>query len=100
MLLKDFNETFQDELLDPEFAASYLEAALQEGGRETFLIALKDIAAAQGGMTRLAKQTSLGRESLYKSLSEQGNPEFRTVLAVMDALGLRLSVARVQMKGG
>ena len=54
-MLKDFNETFQDELLDGEFAAGLLRVSLEEEGFETFLISLRDIVKARGGMTALAK---------------------------------------------
>lgn len=72
-----------------EDMAEYLEAALEEGDASLVAAALGDIARAQG-MTRIAKKTGLGRESLYKALSPEGNPEFATVLKVVRSLGLRL----------
>src|ERR1051325_2709758 len=93
MKLKDFNETFEPELRDPAYAASYLQFALEDG-MENFLIALRDVAKANGGMSRLADDTTLGRESMYKAFSEDGNPKIRTVETVLKALGLRLTVAR------
>ena len=69
--------------------AAYLEAALEEGDPALFTAALGDIARAKG-MTEIARKTGLGRESLYKALSPDGNPEFATVLKVMDSLGLKL----------
>ncbi len=63
---------------------------------DTFLVALRNVAKARGGMTELAQATALGRESLYKTLSEQGNPEFRTLQAVLGALGLRFSITRAE----
>ncbi len=96
MKLKDFNETFAVELRDPQFAATYLEYALEDGGVETFLVALRNVAKAQGGMTQIAQATALGRESLYKTLSEQGNPEFKTLQAVLGALGMRFSITRAE----
>ncbi len=69
MILKDFNETFAYELRDPEFALSYLKSCLEYENAENFLIALKEVVQANGGMTKLAETTNLGRESLYKSLS-------------------------------
>ena len=91
-MLKDFNETLAADLQDPEFVAGYLQAALEDGP-EVFLVALRNVVKANGGMTRLSEQASLGRESLYKALSEKGNPEFRTVQAVLSSLGLHFSVA-------
>lgn len=70
---------------------AYLEAALEENDPGLIAAALGDIARAQG-MSQIAKKTGLGRESLYKALSAQGNPEFSTVVKVVNALGLRLQV--------
>ena len=72
-----------------EDMAAYLEAALEENDAALVAAALGDIARAKG-MSYIAKQTGLGRESLYKALSPEGNPEFATVLKVVHALGLRL----------
>ena len=69
--------------------AAYLEAALEEGDPAIVAAALGDIARAKG-MTQLARETGLGRESLYKALSPSGNPEFATVMKVVAALGLKL----------
>lgn len=71
---------------------AYLEAALAEGDAALVAAALGDIARAKG-MSQVSRATGLGRESLYKSLSENGNPELATVLNVLQALGLRLHVA-------
>lgn len=72
--------------------AAYLEAALEEGDPGLVPAALGDIARAKG-MTQLARETGLGRESLYKALSPSGNPEFATVMKVVAALGLKLRAA-------
>lgn len=72
-----------------EHMAAYLEAALEDGDPGVITAALGDIARAKG-MTHVARETGLGRESLYKALSPEGNPEFATVLKVVRALGLRL----------
>ncbi|MHB1564509.1 MAG: addiction module antidote protein [Leptospirillum sp.] len=72
-----------------EDMAAYLEAALEEGDPTLIASALGDIARAKG-MTQIARETGLGRESLYKALSAEGNPEFATVLKVLRSLGLRL----------
>jgi probable addiction module antidote protein len=69
--------------------AAYLEAALEEDDPALFAAALGDIARAKG-MTQIARETGLGRESLYKALSQEGNPEFATVLKVVRSLGLKL----------
>lgn len=68
---------------------AYLEAALEENDASLVAAVLGDIARAKG-MTQIARETGLGRESLYKALSPEGNPEFATVLKVVHALGFRL----------
>ena len=72
-----------------EDRVAYLEAALDDGDPALITAALGDIARAKG-MTQIARDTGLGRESLYKALSPEGNPEFSTVMKVMRALGLKL----------
>ena len=74
--------------------AAYLEAALQDGDPQLVAAALGDIARAKG-MSQIARDAGLGRESLYKSLSSSGNPELATVLEVISALGLELHVTAV-----
>jgi probable addiction module antidote protein len=69
--------------------AEYLEAALEDGDPALVAAVLGDIARAKG-MTEIARQAGLGRESLYKALSRDGNPELSTVMKVIKALGLRL----------
>ena len=75
-----------------EDIADYLEAVLEIGDPALLTHALGIIARSKG-MAQIAKATGLGRESLYKALSAQGNPEFATVLKVIHALGLKLKVA-------
>jgi probable addiction module antidote protein len=70
---------------------AYLDAALEEGDSALLAAALGDVARSKG-MTEIARETGLGRESLYKALSSDGNPEFATILKVVRALGLRLRV--------
>ncbi|HVT19537.1 MAG TPA: addiction module antidote protein [Thermoanaerobaculia bacterium] len=72
-----------------EAMAAYLGAALEDGDPAVVTAALGDIARAKG-MTRVARKAGLGRESLYKALSPNGNPELATVLRVVEALGLKL----------
>ena len=81
-----------DHLKTDEDMVAYLEAALEESDPALVVAALGDIARAKG-MTDIARQAGLGRESLYKALSPGGNPEFSTVLKVVKALGLRLHTA-------
>jgi len=78
-----------------EDMASYLEAALEDGDPQLVAAALGDIARAKG-MAQIAREAGLGRESLYKALSPEGNPELATVLKVVRALGLRLQAVPAQ----
>ena len=77
-----------------EDMVAYLEAALESGDASLVAAALGDIARAKG-MTEIAREAGLGRESLYKALSPEGNPEFATVLKVVRALGLKLHAKAV-----
>lgn len=78
-----------------EDMAAYLEAALDDGNPQLVAAALGDIARAKG-MSDVAREAGLGRESLYKALSPEGNPELATVLKVVRALGLQLHAAPAQ----
>jgi probable addiction module antidote protein len=78
-----------EHLESEEDMAAYLEAAFEEGDSALVAAALGDIARVKG-MTELARETGLGRESLYKALSPSGNPEFATIMKVVEALGLKL----------
>ena len=82
-------------LATEEDMAAYLEAALEDGDPALVAAALGDIARAKG-MTQIAREAGLGRESLYKALSPEGNPELATVLKVIKALGLRLHATTLQ----
>jgi probable addiction module antidote protein len=84
-----------DHLKTEKDMVAYLEAALEDDDPALVAAALGDIARAKG-MTDIARETGLGRESLYKALSPEGNPEFSTVLKVVRALGLRLHATTVQ----
>ena len=79
---------------NPEFAASYLAAAMEETDEPgVLLIALRQIAEARGGMAKVAKDAGIQRESLYRALSKRGNPRLTTLLAVIRAMGMTLTVA-------
>lgn len=75
-----------------EDVAAYLDAALEEDDPALLAAALGDVARAKG-MTEIARETGLGRESLYKALSTDGNPEFGTVQKVVRSLGLKLRIS-------
>ena len=82
----------EDHLETVEDIAAYLEAVFEDGDPELIGHALGAVARSQG-MTEIARRTGLGRQSLYKALSPEGRPEFATVLKVVRALGLKLTVA-------
>jgi len=90
--VNDYKTYLLEQLKDPKEAAAYLNAALQDEDPHVFLLALRDIAEAQGGMSWLAKETDLNRESLYRTLSLRGNPRFFNLLSVLDAFGFELSI--------
>jgi probable addiction module antidote protein len=81
-------------LRDDADMAAYLEAALEDGDPTLITHVLGDIARARG-MAQMARDTGLGRESLYKALSGEGNPEFATIMKVVKALGLQLHASAV-----
>ena len=81
-----------ESLKDPCEAAAYLNAAIEEGDRAVFLLALRNVAEACGGMAELAEKSNLSRESLYRTLSARGNPEIKSLNAILHAIGLRLAV--------
>jgi len=87
-----------DHLQSREDMAAYLQAALEEGDPALIAAALGDIARAKG-MSQVARDAGLGRESLYKALSPAGNPEFATILKVVKALGLALHASPLVAKG-
>lgn len=82
-----------DYLESEDDMVAYLEAALEEDDPRVVAAALGDIARAKG-MSQVARDAGLGRESLYKALSPEGNPEFGTVMKVVRALGLSLHARR------
>jgi probable addiction module antidote protein len=80
-----------DHINSKEEVIAYLEAALEENDMELLLSTLGDIARSKG-MTQIANDLNLSRESLYRSLSPDGNPSFSTVMKVLDTLGFQLSL--------
>lgn len=91
-VVKSYEDFLQVELRDPELAAAYLTAAL-EGSQEEFLLALRSVADAHGGLGAVAEATQLNRQTLYRTLSGQGNPTLATLQGVLRAVGLTLAFA-------
>jgi probable addiction module antidote protein len=79
-------------LKNAENAAAYVEAAIEEGDPAGILQALRNVAEARGGVARIAEKTGLNRETLYRTLSRRGNPQLKSLAAILEATGLRLSV--------
>ena len=92
MLLKNYKADLLKRLGNPEYAADYLAQVLAAKDSEAFLIALKDVVEARGGVGNLAGQVGIKRPSLYKILSKYGNPTLETMQEILKPLGLRVSV--------
>ena len=94
--MRSYREFVTDTMHDPDEAATYLKVSLEEyehdGNIEAFLLALRTVVESQGGMTVFAEKTALNRQSLYKTLSKNGNPRLQTLHAIIHALGLKLSL--------
>ena len=90
--LTNYQADLIESLKDPREAAAYLNAAIEEGDREVFLLALRNVAEANGGVAKISEKTHLNRESLYRAFSRRGNPEMKTLTTVLHAMGLRLAV--------
>lgn len=98
MKATSYQKDLIESLKDPCEASAYLNAAIEEGDYPVFLLALRNVAEANGGMAALAAKTRLSRESLYRMLSKQGNPEIRSLNVVLQAMGLRLAVEPEQQE--
>ena len=83
---------------DPDFAAAYLDAVLADGDQEEFLLALRRLSDASGGVQSVAAKARLNPTSLYRALSAHGNPELKSMRAVLRALGLRLSIEPIRRR--
>lgn len=101
--MKDKTSVSRDEVMVKKlrqrrrFAAEYLKAAMEEtDDPEVLLLALRHIAKARGGLAKIAKAAGLERESLYQALSENGNPRLSTLVGIMKAVGLRLTVENAE----
>ena len=98
MKLRTYDEFLMEHLVNLEEAAAYLEGNLDDFDKEYFLVALRNVVAANGGILKLSKKTKLNRANLYRMMSEKGNPEIMTLNKVLNAVGLRLSVSVMQKK--
>jgi len=94
---KNYQDMLIESLKDPKEALAYLNSILEEchdcdeeESQKLLLLALNNIAQAQGGIAKLSKKSGLGRESLYKTLSPKGNPKLTTLTNVIHAMGFDL----------
>lgn len=83
---------------DPAFAAAYLDSILEDGDQEEFLLALRRLSEASGGIQSVATRARLNPTSLYRTLSARGNPELKSMRALLRAMGLRLSVEPIRRR--
>lgn len=80
---------------DPELAMAYLNECLEDDDPRIFLLAFKDVAEARGlTIKEIADKTGFNRETLYRTLSKKGNPEWKTLKALLNVLGLKLTVEK------
>ncbi len=92
---KPYRESLLESLKNPDAAAQYLNACLEDEDARVFLLALRDVAEAHGGIRALSRNANLNRESLYRMLSKSGNPSLDSLAAVLHACGMRLAVEAV-----
>jgi probable addiction module antidote protein len=85
---------------DPGFAIDYLNTVLEDGDEREVMLALRRIAQAFGGVGDVAAKTDLNAKSLYRTLSAEGNPELKTLVPLLRALGMRLRVVRCENGAG
>ena len=86
-----YDAWLRQQLEDVEFAAEFLNAASEDDDAATYLTALRKVVEARGGMAVVAQRTRLSRETLYRTLSSDGNPTIKTLAAVLRATGLALN---------
>ena len=89
-----YEEDLARRLKNPKYAVGYLNACLEDGDEGDFLVAVRDVAQVHGGLRELAKKTGLNREHLFKMLSKRGNPRLHSLRQLMDAMGIRLVLAK------
>lgn len=96
---ESYRENLLESLKNPDEAAHYLNACLDDKDPRVFLLALRDVADSHGGVRALSREARLNRESLYRMLSKAGNPSLDSLAAVLNAFGLRLAVQPRKTKG-
>jgi probable addiction module antidote protein len=96
-----FHDYLAQQLQDPDHAAVYLQVALdeyqQDGNTEAFMLALRSVAQANGGIGILAKKADLSRQNLYHTLSSKGNPSLKKLGSILTGLGFHLSISPISL---
>ena len=93
---KSYQDHLIESLKDPNEAAAYLNAAIEEDSPEIFLLALRNVAEAHG-FTKLSRSSKLNRESMYRMLSEKGNPKLSSLSSLLKSIGLKFAVEVVKI---
>jgi len=91
MSTANYQEGLLKRLQEPGYASEYLNEALREGSQEVFMLALRDVAKAKG-ISVTARKANLNRETMYRMLSEKGNPNLSSLKKLLDTLGLTLTI--------
>ncbi|OGG50017.1 MAG: putative addiction module antidote protein [Candidatus Handelsmanbacteria bacterium RIFCSPLOWO2_12_FULL_64_10] len=91
---RSYQNSLLESLKDLREAEAYLNASLEENDPTLFLSALRNVAEAQGGVSKFSRRAKLNRESLYRMLSRRGNPQWDSLTRLLKVMGLRLSVGR------
>jgi len=89
---RSYRDSLKGALENPKEAETYLSASLEENDQGLFLLALRNVAEAQGGMSKFARKARLNRESLYRMLSKKGNPRLDSLTHLLDVMGFRLTI--------
>lgn len=90
---RSYHDDLIKDLKNSKEAAAYLNASLEGGDKKAFLLALRNVLEAQGGMTKLSRQTKINRVSLYKMLSKTGNPGLENIISLLNAIGIKFQVS-------
>jgi probable addiction module antidote protein len=94
MKIRDYHADLIRRLKKPDYAIGYLNTALEDGDKNVFLLALRDVVEAWGGMSKLSRLSRIHRVSLYKILSDRGNPEVDSLVKILHGMGLKLTVEK------
>ena len=89
---EDQGDWLTEQLRDPELCVAYLNAALAERDQAAFMLGLRNVAKARGGVAAMARETGMNRVALSRALSEAGNPELRSLTKILEASGLEFKV--------